>query len=113
MNILMAFLHHLAVFILVTSLVVELALMYQTFNQQTAKTLCIFDGLYGASAGLIVLIGSLRVMSYEKGADYYLHSGPFLIKMVIFSLVGLLSLYPTVVFFKWGKILRQGVLPRF
>ena len=113
MNILIAFLHHLAVFTLAASLVVELALLFQTFNQEIAKKLRFFDGLYGASAGLILIIGSMRVMLYEKGADYYLHSGPFLIKMAIFALVGLISIYPTIVFFKWGKTLRQGVLPNF
>lgn len=111
MTILMAFLHHLAVFTLVTSLALELTLMHQTFNQQTARTLRFFDGLYGASAGVILVIGSARVMWYEKGADYYLHSGPFLIKMAIFALVGLISIYPTVVFLKWGKSLKEGVLP--
>lgn len=113
MNILIAFLHHLAVFTLVISLAVELVLLHQTFNQQIANTLRFFDGLYGASAGAILLIGSLRVMSYEKGADYYLHSWPFLMKMAIFALVGLISIYPTIVFYKWGKTLRQGVLPNF
>ena len=113
MTILIAFLHHLAVFTLFASLVVELALLYQTFNQEVANKLRFFDGVYGASAGLILVIGSIRVMSYEKGADYYLHSGPFLIKMAIFALVGLISIYPTIVFYKWGKSLRQGVLPNF
>jgi putative membrane protein len=113
MNIFIAFLHHLAVFTLAVSLVVELVLMHQTFNQQVAKTLRTFDGMYGAAAGLILIIGSLRVMFYEKGADYYLHSGPFLIKMAIFAVVGVISIYPTIVFYKWGKTLRQGVLPNF
>ena len=113
MNILIAFLHHLAVFTLVVSLVVELVLMHQSFNQQVAKTLRTFDGLYGAAAAMILIIGSVRVMFYAKGADYYLHSGPFLIKMVIFAGLGLISIYPTIVFYKWGKTLRQGMLPNF
>lgn len=113
MNILFAFLHHLAVFILAISLVLELVLLHQTFTRQIANTLRFFDGLYGISAGAILLIGSARVMWYEKGANYYLHSGPFLMKMAIFALVGLISIYPTIVFYKWGKTLRQGVLPNF
>ena len=113
MTIFIAFLHHLVVFTLFASLVVELALLNQTFNQEVANKLRFFDGVYGASAGLILVIGSIRVMSYEKGADYYLHSSPFLIKMAIFALVGLISIYPTIVFYKWGKSLRQGVLPNF
>ena len=100
MNILIAFLHHLAVFTLAASLVVELALLYQSFNQEIAKKLRFFDGLYGASAGLILIIGSMRVMLYEKGADYYLHSGPFLIKMAIFAYAGAYSIDWLVSFYK-------------
>ena len=113
MNILIAFFHHLAVFTLFASLVVELALLYQSFNQEVAKKLRFFDNVYGVSAGLILVVGSMRVMSYEKGADYYLHSGPFLTKLAIFALVGVISIYPTIVFYQWGKTLRQGVLPNF
>lgn len=111
MNVFAAFLHHCAVFTLVAALAVELVLLGQPLTLHSARTLRRCDALYGWSAGLILLIGSLRVMYLEKGAAYYLHSGPFLAKMTLFALVGLLSIYPTVLFLGWGKALKAGQLP--
>jgi putative membrane protein len=50
-------------------------------------------------------------MYFEKGADYYLHSAPFIAKMILFIVVGLISIHPTVIFIKWGKSLKQGIVP--
>ncbi|MES2934207.1 MAG: DUF2214 family protein [Pseudomonadota bacterium] len=113
MTVFIAFLHHLAAFTLTASLVVELVLLQQEFNRATAKTLQLVDGIYGMSAGLILALGALRVIYFEKGAAYYLHNGPFLSKMALFVVVGLISVYPTVVFMRWRKTLKQGGVPAF
>jgi putative membrane protein len=59
----------------------------------------------------VLALGVLRVMYFEKGADYYMHSAPFIIKMVLFLTVGLISIYPTSAFLKWNKALKQGLMP--
>ena len=56
------------------------------------------DALFGASAGVLLVVGVLRVFYFEKGAAYYFHSAPFIAKLVLFVAVGLLSIYPTVTF---------------
>ena len=43
----------------------------------------------------IIGIGILRVTQYEKGWDYYSHEPIFWLKMVLFSVVGGISLFPT------------------
>ena len=48
---------------------------------------------------------------FEKGAAYYFHSAPFIGKLSLFILVGLLSIYPTIVFLSWRAALRQGLPP--
>ncbi|MFZ6798377.1 DUF2214 family protein [Undibacterium sp. Di24W] len=106
-----AYLHHISVFTLVAVLVLEWVLIRQELNLGIAKAIRIADAIYGASAGGIILIGSLRVMWYEKGADYYLHSHAFWWKMAIFAAVGILSIYPTIVFARWGKTMRAGSTP--
>jgi putative membrane protein len=111
MHIVIAFLHHLAAFGLLTALAAELALLQLSFSQEVARKIRAFDAIYGACAGLIVLLGALRVMYFEKAPDYYLHNGPFLLKMTLFALVGLISIYPTVIFLKWGASLKAGALP--
>ncbi|MES2073550.1 MAG: DUF2214 family protein [Pseudomonadota bacterium] len=111
MNAVVAFLHHLAAFAIVLTLFAEMLLLQEPLTLGSAKKIQRFDALYGMSAGLILILGFLRVVYFEKGADYYLHSGPFMVKMALFLVVGIVSIYPTVVFVKWGKALKQGVVP--
>lgn len=113
MNILVALLHHIAAFTLVGTLLAELVLIHQPLTLSSAKSLRFIDSIYGMSAVLIIVLGILRVMYFEKGQDYYLHSHAFMLKMTAFIVVGLLSIYPTVVFLRWGKAIKQNQLPIF
>ncbi|BBB67661.1 hypothetical protein UNDYM_3408 [Undibacterium sp. YM2] len=112
-NILVALLHHIAAFTLVSTLLAELVLVRQPLTVSSAKSLRFIDSIYGLSAMLIIVLGVLRVMYFEKGQDYYLHSHAFMLKMTTFIIVGLLSIYPTVVFLRWGKAVKQNQLPVF
>ena len=111
-NWLMAFFHHLAAFGLFAALVYEFILIRKTFTQQTAQSLLKTDQLYGASAVAILVIGFARVFHFEKGEAYYFHSAPFIIKISLFALVGILSIYPTVKFLSWRTALKQNQLPQ-
>ena len=102
---LFAFLHHVAAFALVATLALEFMLIRDEINERTARRLRVVDAIYGASAGLLLLVGLLRVFYFEKGAAYYFHSVPFLVKLSLFVAVGLLSIYPTVTFASWKKSL--------
>lgn len=113
MNIIVALLHHIAAFTLVSTLLAELVLVRQPLTVSSAKSLRFIDSIYGLSAMLIIVLGVLRVMYFEKGQDYYLHSHAFMLKMTAFIVVGLLSIYPTVVFLRWGKAVKQNQLPVF
>ncbi len=108
---LMAFLHHLAAFGLVAMLVLEFILIKDALTVKTARTLQRADLVFGIAAGVVLAAGLLRVFYFEKGADYYFHSIPFMIKLALFLVVGLLSAYPTVEFLSWSKLLKQGQLP--
>jgi len=108
---LFAFLHHLAAFTLVAALAVEFALLRGELTVARARQILSADRIYGISAGLIVLIGLARVFRFEKGAAYYFHSIPFIIKLSLFAIVGLLSIYPTVQFLKWRPALQRGLMP--
>jgi len=112
MNLLVAFLHHLAAFTLVSSLVAEMMLIRQPLSLSSAKSLRTLDSIYGVSAMLIVVMGILRVIYFEKGTAYYLHNHAFMLKMTAFIVVGLLSIYPTMIFLRWGPALKQNQLPQ-
>lgn len=111
MSALFAFLHHLAAFALVSALVVEFALLKGELDLRTARRIRIYDLIYGAAAGMLFVVGLLRVVYFEKGAAYYQNSAPFIAKLCLFLAVGLLSIYPTREFIGWGKALRQGQVP--
>ncbi|MFZ6681455.1 DUF2214 family protein [Undibacterium sp. Tian12W] len=113
MNIIVALLHHIAAFTLVSTLLAELVLVRQPLTVSSARSLRFIDSIYGMSAMLIIVLGVLRVMYFEKGQDYYLHNHAFMLKMTAFIVVGLLSIYPTVVFLRWGKAVKQSQLPVF
>jgi len=106
-----AFLHHLAAFTLVAALGVEFILIRGDLNLGTARKLQRIDMIFGLSSGVILVVGLLRVFYFEKGASYYFHSAPFIAKLSLFAIVGLLSIYPTREFLSWGKSLKQGQLP--
>lgn len=108
----LAFLHHVFAFALAAVLMVELVLMKEALTLASARSLLRMDAAYGFCALGILIVGFLRVFHTEKGADYYFGSVPFIIKIVLFAIMGLVSIYPTKQFLSWRKILRQGELPR-
>jgi putative membrane protein len=108
---LFAFLHHVAAFAMVAALVVEFVLVRGALTPESARKIVRVDAVYGAAAGLVLLIGLARVFYFEKGAAYYFHSAPFLAKLALFVGIGLLSIVPTLEFLSWRKVLRQGQIP--
>lgn len=108
---LFAFLHHLAAFTLVAALVVEFVLIRDDLTIRTARKLQIADLVFGIAAGVVLVVGLLRVFYFEKGASYYGHSIPFVAKFCLFVIIALLSIYPTVEFLSWRKVLKQGQAP--
>ena len=76
-----------------------------------AKRIQTADLVYGVSAALVLVFGFLRVFFFEKGSDYYLENSFYLLKLYTFLLVGILSIYPTIRFWKWRKITKHGNSP--
>lgn len=108
---LFAFLHHLAAFTLVSALAVELILTREDITLKIVRKLLVTDMLFGISASVILVVGFLRVFYFEKGSTYYFNSIPFIAKISLFVLVGLLSIVPTMEFLSWRKPLRLGQIP--
>ncbi len=106
-----AFLHHVAAFGLVSALTVEVALLGADLNLATARRLQRADMAFGICAGVALAVGLARVFFFEKGASYYFHNGAFLAKLATFIAIGLLSIFPTVVFLSWRKDTKEGRAP--
>jgi putative membrane protein len=106
-----AFLHHLAAFTLVAALAVEFVLVRQPMTLENARRMLLIDGIYGASALVLLIVGLLRVFFFEKGAAYYFSNHAFLSKLGLFILVAALSVIPTVEILRWRKAVRAGHAP--
>ena len=100
---LFAFLHHLAAFTLVAAIAVEFVLIRLPIDAANARRLGLGDMAVGISAGVLLLVGLLRVFFFEKGAAFYVHNAAFIAKMALFVAVALLSIYPTLKFLSWRK----------
>jgi putative membrane protein len=108
---LFAFLHHFAAFTLFAALVVEFVLVKGELTAASARKIQFADLVFGVSAGIVLVVGLLRVFLFEKGAAYYFHSWPFIAKLSLFAVIGLVSIYPTLEFLSWSKPLKQRQLP--
>ena len=106
-----AFLHHVAAFTLVSALAVEFVLIRGELTLRNARTIRFADMVFGIASGVILIVGLIRVFYLEKGASYYFHSVPFLAKLSLFAVVGLLSIYPTLQFASWRAAIRAGAVP--
>jgi putative membrane protein len=69
------------------------------------------DLLYGIAAIVILVSGVMRVIWCSKGWEFYLSNGVFLTKMGAFVVLGLILIYPTVLFLRWGSKAAQGTPP--
>jgi putative membrane protein len=110
-NSLMATLHHLSAFTLTACLVYEFIAFSKVLTVEEARRIQRVDLWYGISAGLLVAVGLLRVFFFEKGAPFYAANLMFWIKMALFVIVGLLSIYPTIRYIKWNSILAENKSP--
>ena len=108
---LLAFLHHLAVFTLAAAVAVQFVLIRSEVDAANARRLSAADAVLGLSALAALVVGLLRVFYFEKGATYYFQSVPFIVKLSVFVIVALASIYPTVQFASWRKALRRGPMP--
>jgi len=123
---LFAFIHHLAAFVLFAALVMEFVLIkgetasssavegeraVNALTLANARKLLRADMIFGIASGVLLLAGMVRVFYLEKGAEYYFHSAPFIAKLALFVVVGLLSIYPTLKFLSWRKDVKAGRAP--
>jgi putative membrane protein len=108
---LIAFLHHLLAFTLTAGIVYEFIAYRKNMSIAEMRRIQRVDLAYGISAGLLIVVGLLRVFFFEKGPSFYFNNPFFWVKMVAFLLVGLLSIDPTIRYIRWNRSLRKNNLP--
>lgn len=99
----LAILHHLLIFVLAGTLAAELALVRRGLDIRLLPLLGRLDRAYGALAGIVVLVGIGRVIFGLKGWEYYVWYWAFWAKMLAFATTGLLSALPTRRIIRWRR----------
>lgn len=106
-----AFLHHAAAFLLFACLFYEIVTFRGVISVEDARRLRRVDILYGISATVVLVIGVLRVLYFDKGTDFYMQNWIFHAKIGFFALLVVLSFYPTKQFLSWRAPLSENRPP--
>ena len=106
-DLVLAIAHHLAVFTLVALFAAEFVLLRPGLGGARINQLGRIDLAYGAVAGLVIVVGVLRVIFGASGWSYYVHNEMFWAKMTAFLIVGLLTIAPTIAIRRWVVATQQ------
>ena len=80
-------------------------------NRQEAISMVLADIVYGIAGILLLVSGIYRVTKFGQGSEFYTQNPVFWTKIILFALVGSLSLYPTITYVLWAIPLSKGSLP--
>jgi len=111
MYILIPYLHYIAIMSLMGSLITEHLILKPSMTKEQIKSLAVVDTIYGLSAVIVLATGLLRWFVYGKGYDFYMSTPLFHIKLTLFIIIAILSIFPTMKFLKWRKQIRNGIEP--
>jgi putative membrane protein len=103
----LAYLHFIAIFALFGFLTAEAMLIRATLDANGIRLLGRIDLWYFGAAMVVLVTGFLRLGLGAKGADFYLASWPIYVKIGLFLLVAIVSIYPTMAFMRWRRMLER------
>lgn len=104
LDIVLEFAHHLAVFSLVGVFFAEFFLLRSgDLRGRRLATVGALDGAYGGLAALVIVVGVARVIWGDAGWQYYVMNWTFWVKMALFVLTGILSIWPTAAILRWRR----------
>lgn len=103
----LAYFHYLAIFSLTALLFAELLLLRPAMVSVAGLLLARIDMAFGIASGAVLASGLLRAFYGVKGLAFYLHNPVFHAKVTLFVIVGILSIWPTLMFIRWGRHLRR------
>jgi putative membrane protein len=104
----LSFLHFVFLLILAGALSAEAFVLRLPLSAPVARLLLRIDLFYGLSAVGLLLAGAARVMWGAKGWAFYLAQPFFWAKLALFALIGVVSIWPTLAFFRWAKAYKRA-----
>ncbi|VTU32571.1 MULTISPECIES: DUF2214 family protein [unclassified Variovorax] len=109
----LAYLHILAILTMVVFIASEAALCrVQWMNAAVVERLARVDMIYGIAAIGVLVTGVARTWWGIKGTAWYWTNPLLHVKLTLFIIVGVTSIFPTLTYLRWRKTLRaNGTLP--
>jgi len=109
----LAYLHLLAILTMVVFVSSEAALCrVQWLNAAVVERLAKVDRVYGIAAIMVLATGVARTVWGVKGTSWYWTNPLLHVKLTLFIIVGVISIFPTLTYVRWRKTLRAtGNLP--
>lgn len=107
LDVLIRYGHFLGIFGLVSMVVCQNVLLRSVVTNHQLQLLTRLDALYGLSAFLTLAAGLGLWFGVGKPASFYTGNPVFHIKVTLFVVIGLLSIYPTVMFTRLRRANRE------
>lgn len=113
MHSLLAYFHALGLVLLFGGLLAEALFLRPRPDYHLARRLVFSDITYGVGAALLLLSGFARAAWTDKGGvEFYWDNPLFHLKLAVFTVVGLLSVYPTRQYLRWRRVTGSGDTPQ-
>ncbi|MFT4267333.1 MAG: DUF2214 family protein [Xenophilus sp.] len=109
----LAYLHILAILTMVVFISSEAALCrVEWMNAKVVERLARVDLVYGIAAVAVLATGVARTVWGVKGTSWYWTHPLLHVKLTLFVIVGVMSVFPTLSYLRWRRRLRaDGTLP--
>ena len=105
----LAFLHISAILALVVFISSEAALCrVEWMNAKVVERLARVDLVYGIAAVAVLATGIARTVWGVKGTSWYWTNPLLHVKLTLFVIVGVVSIFPTLTYMRWRRQLRAG-----
>ena len=107
-----AYTHYLSFMLCFGALVFERISLKVDPSRKEAISMVVADIIYGIAGIALLVSGIYRVIKFGQGSEFYTENPIFWTKIIVFALVGSLSLYPTITYVLWAIPLSKGNLPQ-
>ncbi|MEJ7688109.1 MAG: DUF2214 family protein [Variovorax sp.] len=105
----LAYLHILAILTMVVFIASEAALCrVEWLNAAAVERLAKVDFIYGIAAIAVLATGVARTWWGIKGTAWYWTNPLLHVKLTLLIIVGVISIFPTLTYFRWRKAVRSG-----
>ena len=108
---LVAYIHYLGIIFCFGSLIFERISLKTNLNKKETLSIIIADVIYGIAGLAILITGILRVKYFGQGGEFYTGNPIFWVKVSLYILIGLISLYPTTTYILWAVPLSKNKAP--